>query len=87
MSTNEPDSSHKLVDMIKPSEGLSALLQNAVTETRSRAISLKTFTVMTPLQPLPSSIETVLTEFPSIESVLKEFSDTGSEVTLKRLDF
>ncbi len=73
MSTNDPDS-NKLVNIIKPSETLSPLLQDAATENRPEATSLETSTAATPLRPTP----------PSIKAVLTEFADTGSKVRLKR---
>jgi hypothetical protein len=74
MSTRDPDISHKLVNNIKPSETLSSLLQHAATETRPRATSLEIHEAMTPLRPIP----------PSIETVRQEFADTGSSVRLER---
>jgi hypothetical protein len=74
MSTNDRDSNHKLVDIIRPSERLSSLLQDAATETRPEATSLELRTAVTLIRPTP----------PSVKAVISEFAETGSEMRLKR---
>jgi hypothetical protein len=84
ISTNKSDSNYKFIDIIKPSERLSSLLQNAATETHSRATSLEIYIIIISLRPSFINIEMILTEFPNIETILKKFSDINSKIKLKR---
>jgi hypothetical protein len=77
MSTNDRDSNHKLVDIIRPSERLSSLLQNAATKTRPETTSLELCTAVTLIRPTP----------PSIKAVISEFTDVDSEIRLRRQTF
>jgi hypothetical protein len=77
MSTNESDSNHNLVDIIKPSERLSSLLQDVATETRPETTFLELRIAVILIRPTP----------PSIKAVISEFAHTGSEVRLKRKTF
>jgi len=77
MSSNDRDDSHRLIRNIKPSEKLLSSLQHTETDSRPKTTSLKIHETITPLRPTPQNIETVV----------KDFANTGHEIRFTTSNF